>query len=308
MIFLNDIDKFVCQWMRNLIDAGEVPQGVVDERSITDIKPSDLAGYRQCHFFAGVAGWPYALRLAGWPESIPVWTGSCPCQPFSVAGQKKANADERHLWPAFYHLIRECRPQYVFGEQVPNAIRLGWLDGISADLEAAGYTVGATVLGAHSVGSPHIRQRLYWVAYARSSSPRHASKSSGNAEAERAEDSKEPASSITACRLADVQSPRRTGQKSQERRFDISCPWSDCRIIQCIDDKARRIGAERSVFPLANGVSKQLGSRFPELRRVLRVARSNRVGRIKAYGNAIVPQVAAVFVRAFMETVGIHLM
>ena len=124
--------------------------------------------FRQCHFFAGIGGWSFALQLAGWPEDRPVWTGSCPCQPFSSAGKQRGTADERHLWPVFANLIRECRPDVVFGEQVASAIGHGWLDGIRTDLESEGYACGAAVLGAHSVGAPHIRQRLYWVANAAS--------------------------------------------------------------------------------------------------------------------------------------------
>ena len=125
-------------------------------------KKDDLRGYTQCHFFAGIGGWSLALKLAGWPEDRPVWTGSCPCQPYSTAGKQRGNADERDLWPAFFRLIAECRPEFVFGEQVENAIRHGWLDRVYADLEREEYAVGAAVLGAHSVGAPHRRYRLYW--------------------------------------------------------------------------------------------------------------------------------------------------
>ena len=58
----------------------------LDRRSIEDIKPDDVRGFTRCHFFAGIAGWELALRWAGWPADRPVWTGSCPCQPFSSAG------------------------------------------------------------------------------------------------------------------------------------------------------------------------------------------------------------------------------
>ena len=124
-------------------------------------------GYAQCHFFAGIGGWSIALRLAGWPDDRPVWTGSCPCQPFSAAGSGKAADDERHLWPAWFPLIAECRPAIVFGEQVEAAIGWGWLDAVFADLEGEGYACGATVLPACGVGAPHIRQRLWFVADAR---------------------------------------------------------------------------------------------------------------------------------------------
>jgi len=164
MNYYNEHDPKMAAWIRGLIGAGLIPDGHVDERSIVDVEPSELQGYTQCHFFAGIAGWSYALQLARWPKDRPVWTGSCPCQPYSVAGKGKGNADERNLWPAFFRLIRECRPDTVFGEQVESAVGHGWLDGVSTDLEGEGYAVGPAVLGAHSVGAPHIRQRLYWVA------------------------------------------------------------------------------------------------------------------------------------------------
>ncbi len=87
MNYYNEIDPVAAQCLRELIKAGEIPAGDVDERSIEDVRPADLAGYVQCHFFAGIAGWAVALDLAGWPRDRPVWTGSCPCQPFSAAGK-----------------------------------------------------------------------------------------------------------------------------------------------------------------------------------------------------------------------------
>lgn len=164
--FYNEIDPYCAQWLRNLIAAGHIASGVVDERSIEDIAPDELRGYTQCHFFAGLGGWSYALRLAGWPDDRPVWTGSCPCQPFSQAGKGAGFADERHLWPAWFHLIRECKPSVIFGEQVANAIRHGWLDGVFSDLEGASYACGAAVLSASAADAPHRRDRLWFVANA----------------------------------------------------------------------------------------------------------------------------------------------
>lgn len=162
--YYNEHDKYAAAWLRELIKGNLIAEGEVDERSITDVQPNDLVGFIQCHFFAGIGGWSYALRLAGWPDDRPVWTGSCPCQPFSSAGKGKGTADERHLWPAWFRLIRECLPPVVFGEQVEAAVRHSWLDGVFTDLETEGYACGAAVLGAHSIGAPHIRQRLWWVA------------------------------------------------------------------------------------------------------------------------------------------------
>jgi DNA (cytosine-5)-methyltransferase 1 len=166
LVFYNDNDAFCAQWLRNLGDAGLLPIGFVDERSILDIEPSDLAGYEQCHFFAGIGGWPYALRLAGYEGSV--WTGSCPCQPFSSAGKQGGSDDERHLWPCWFRLIQECRPDTILGEQIAGSVGFGWIDRVFADLEAEGYACGASILGAHSVGAAHVRQRLFWVANASS--------------------------------------------------------------------------------------------------------------------------------------------
>jgi DNA (cytosine-5)-methyltransferase 1 len=164
--YYNDIDKFACGCLRNLAREGLITPGTIDTRSITEVLPYEIAGYDRCHFFAGVGGWDLALRLAGWPVDAPVWTGSCPCQPYSGAGKGLGDKDPRNLWPEMFRLVRKCHPPTIFGEQVAAAIRHGWLDGVFRDLESEGYACGAAVLGAHSIGAPHIRQRLYWVAHA----------------------------------------------------------------------------------------------------------------------------------------------
>jgi DNA (cytosine-5)-methyltransferase 1 len=162
--YYNEIDPYAAQWLRNLIAAGHIAPGDVDERSIEDVVASDLRGYTQCHFFAGIGVWSHALRLAGWSDDQPVWTGSCPCQPFSVAGTGAGITDERHLWPVWFNLIRERRPDVIFGEQVEAAIGHGWLDLVQTDLERENYSCGSVGLPAASVGAPHIRQRLWFVA------------------------------------------------------------------------------------------------------------------------------------------------
>lgn len=120
--------------------------------------------YRQVHLFAGIGVWSYSLRLAGWGDDRPVWTASFPCQPFSAAGRRLGTEDERHLWPVGLGLIAKCLPPVLFGEQVSSPDGLGWWDAVSADMENAGYAVGAADLCAPGVGAPHIRQRLYWMA------------------------------------------------------------------------------------------------------------------------------------------------
>lgn len=162
--YYNEIDPYAAQWLRNLIVAGEIADGDVDERSIEDVTPSELRGYTQCHFFAGIGIWSLALRQSGWSDNRPIWTGSCPCQPFSTAGKSAGFDDERHLWPHWFHLIEECAPDVIMGEQVASKDGLTWLDLVSSDLEGSGNTFWATDTCAAGFGAPQIRQRLYWVA------------------------------------------------------------------------------------------------------------------------------------------------
>ena len=165
MNYYNEFDPKIAAWLRQLIADGHIPAGEVDERSIEDVKPGDLRGFVQCHFFAGIGGWSHALDLAGWPRNQRVWTGSCPCQPFSAAGKGDGFADERHLWPAWQHLINQCRPPIIFGEQVASKAADMWIDLVHADMENMGYAFGCIPFPSAGVGAPHIRDRNYWVAY-----------------------------------------------------------------------------------------------------------------------------------------------
>jgi DNA (cytosine-5)-methyltransferase 1 len=166
--YYNEKDPFAAEWLRKLIAANMIALGDVDERSIEDVIPVELAKYTQCHFFAGIGVWSYAMRRAGWPDDRRGWSGSCPCQPFSQAGQGAGFADERHLWPAFFHLIEQCRPDIVFGEQVASPDGLAWLDLVQSDMEGTDYAFGALDQCAAGFGAPHIRQRLHWMAVTQS--------------------------------------------------------------------------------------------------------------------------------------------
>ncbi len=275
MNYYNENDPSAAAWLRELIAEGLIPAGHVDERSILDVRPSDLAGFRQCHFFAGIAGWSLALQLAGWPEDRPVWTGSCPCQPFSVAGKGLGEKDERHLWPVFRDLIRECRPPVVFGEQVASKAGRGWLAGVFADLEKLAYAVATADLCAAGVRAPHIRQRLWWLGERLADD--NCEKLDGSIGDRDEAGSSRPENGS---RLGDS---KRSGLPRESLSMLGSVDqgfWDVFDLLPCLDGKSRRV--EPGSFPLAHGVP-------------------GRVGLLRGYGNAIVPQVAAEFIKAYLE-------
>ena len=297
--YYNEIDPKAAAWLRELIKQGHIADGVVDERSIVDVSPDELRGFTQCHFFAGIGVWSYALRSAGWADDRPVWTGSCPCQPFSSAGRRGGVDDERHLWPHWHHLISQCQPSVVFGEQVASKDGLGWLDLVSTDMEATGYAFGAADLCAAGVGAPHIRQRLFFgaVRLADADSQRRDGinallrqeqgnpvEAAGSGEADglayAADDGsqgrvrgwpdagREAVNGSAGCGGADCRPSPTNGH------------WRDADWLFCRDGKWRPV--EPGTFPLAHGSAQ-------------------RVGRLRGYGNAIVAQAAQTFIESMME-------
>lgn len=315
--YYNEIDEYAAQWLRNLIAAGHIAPGDVDTRSIEDVTPGDIKNYTQCHFFAGIGVWSHALRRAGVDDNQRVWTGSCPCQPFSVAGKGNGFNDERHLWPAFHWLIEQCHPVLVFGEQVASKDGYAWLDLVQADLENTGYTVGAVVAPAAGFGAPHQRHRMYWVADTQSTrrsvrdtddkraldmeidAPGDNSKVGGLADtlyagraARRTESgSGQITGSGIVSGLADTTDLGQYGRRSSEtgnggttrvepERLRDAGFWSDAEWIYCRDEKYRPI--EPGSQPLVNGATA-------------------RVGRLRAYGNAICAPQAEEFIKAYLE-------
>lgn len=291
--YYNEIDRYCCDWLSNLMDAGHITPGTIDDRSIADVSPDDVKGFERVHWFAGIAGWDHALDLAGWGPR-PVWTGSCPCQPFSAAGKGGGGQDDRHLWPHWRRLIGECKPDIIFGEQVAAAVGWGWLDAVLGDLEAEGYATGAAVLGAHSVGAPHIRQRVWFVANADGGiEPQERPSDEVLSRGRRVEPSWPGATGGDGF-LADagINGPedgwigreqletQSTGDKWNEVERSRCSSWSDLVWLPCSDGKARP--TQPGLFPLAHRTA-------------------GRVGRLRAYGNCIVPQVAAQFIAAVME-------
>ena len=334
--YYNEFDKNAAAWLRELISDDLIAPGDVDERSIIDVKASDLIGYSQHHFFAGIGGWSYALRLANWRDDMPVWTASLPCQPFSAAGKQLGKKDERHLLPHFLELVKKCNPDTIFGEQVERAIGHGWLDDLQATMEAEGYAIGHCVLGAHSVNAAHIRQRLYWVAdnnkqrlegrQAAGRSDKFPAKKNSmvdrmgisngtrsqqgieTSEAARYRRSFESAGDASRMGYAE-HNGRITGQikGSHESPIQYSETGKNCASelagasasssiswLYCRDNKYRPI--ESGLKPLVDGVPRgMVHSSDP------RNTQEARAMRLKGYGNAIVPQLAAEFIRAFMD-------
>lgn len=332
--YYNEIEPFAAEWLRNLIAAGHLPAGDVDTRSIVDVAADDLVGYRQCHFFAGIGGWALAARLAGYPDDRELWTGSCPCQPFSVAGKGAGTDDERHLWPHQLRLIRARRPAVWMGEQVAAAVGKDWLDGVLADLEGIGYAGRAAVVPACAVDAPHRRDRLWVLAdregfvgygirarleglagddgaaggWAQQDRPATATGGSGGMAdadqpgpgAQRAArggqfggvggDSGACAGVLAESSCAghdaadrDAAEPSRDG--TDDRLLvgsgrELRSAWDGAGWIIGHDGKARRV--EHGIRLLAHGVPA-------------------RVGKLRAYGNAIVPQVAAEVIAAYLD-------
>ena len=163
--YYSEWDPYAAAWLRNLIAAGHIAPGDVDERSIEDVRPDDLRGYTQCHFFAGIGGWSLAARLAGWPDDRELWSGSEPCQPYSVAGKGLGEADERFLRPHVHRLIAARRPAVYVGEQVAAAAGKNWLDRVHSDMESIDYTCRSVVVPARAVRAPHRRDRLWFIAH-----------------------------------------------------------------------------------------------------------------------------------------------
>ena len=303
--YYNEIDPYAAEWLRNLIAAGHIAPGDVDERSIVEVSPDDLRSYTQCHFFAGIGIWSHALRRVGWEDDRPIWSGSCPCQPFSNAGKQEGFDDARHLWPVWFKLIAQCSPPVVVGEQVAGA--LDWLDLVQADLEAADYAFGASDLCAAGFGGAHIRQRLYFTGLADANEYGHGQLGDGlDREARASEGERQQRQRLRPAApdggstggVADARHTRLEGRGVLPECSDQCSSGEDSLVgerprapdlggrdadwLLCLDGKWRPV--EPGTFPLAH-------------------AAPSRVGRLRAYGNGLDAETATQFLGAVRESI-----
>ena len=216
-------------------------------------------------------------------------TGGYPCQPFSQAGKRRGQNDDRHLWPEMFRVIQECRPNWVLAENVTGHIKLG-LQEVLADLESEGYQSQVFHIGALAKDAPHRRMRVWIVSNSNSglsnrkgekictgrNSPDNGSKNVANSNDKRLE------------RHNDWASPSLQTEPIQaDSGAEDKCEWGDKRITQ------PGLGGT-----LHDGISTWMDE--PDIPRV-GVKIPDRAKRLKAIGNAIVPQVAYEIIRHMKE-------
>jgi DNA (cytosine-5)-methyltransferase 1 len=295
--YYNEIDPYAANELRKLIASGRIVGGDVDERSIADVSGDDIRRYTQCHFFAGIGGWSIALRLAGWPDDRPVWTGSCPCQPFSAAGKRLGFADRRHLWPEWFRIIGEHPPSTIFGEQVPHAKK--WLALVRGDLERSGFAFASRKLRASDIGAPHRRARLWFIAHA-DGEPGWL-QSRGRLGACRKDQAiAEP--NGTSRPLADAKSVSKRKPANQDHAVTGS---GEARSIA--GSHGKPLADANGIAPIGAAITwpeRDPWRTEPAVGRVVNGLSHKLVEpALRAYGNAIVPQVAAEFIGAAMSVI-----
>jgi DNA (cytosine-5)-methyltransferase 1 len=214
---------------------------------------------------------------------VDVLSGGFPCQPFSLAGQRKGSEDERYLWKEMLRVIRECNPRWIVGENVRGIVN--WSNGlvfeeVCADLEAIGYSVQSFIIPACATGAPHRRDRVWIVAHSDNigTSSRLGEVQSKDGEIPKRNNDAQPSNPNTS-----VTSHTNSATSKSER---INRPKEEQPIRQGSDEVRNRWEDFPTVPPICggdDGLPKELdGITFPKWRSES----------IKGYGNAIVPQVA----------------
>ena len=299
-VYYNENDPHVADWLRELMGSGVIAQGIVDDRSIEDVHHKDLKGFNRCHFFAGVGVWEYALTQSQWPEDVTVWTGSCPCQPYSVAGNHQTTKDDRDLWPIWFKLIKRRKPSIILGEQVASHHVIGrtvqapeandattWLDNVCNDLESKKYTTGAIVFPSCGVGAPHKRERLWFMAHTKRTGPQRR---------DRAKRSKP--------KSTQGQIERGSTSDRQTEPSEVNGFWQNADWLKSKDGAFWPV--EPGTFPLANGATKSVvqGSNKGKQKVKPNNSTEARVTRIHGYGNAVNSSAAIEFVKAAKKCLG----
>jgi DNA (cytosine-5)-methyltransferase 1 len=285
---------------------------------------------RHIGLFAGIGGFELAARWMGWdtiawsewdlfcqkvlsyhfPEAkgygdikqadftqyrgqCDILTGGFPCQPYSVAGKRLGKEDERHLWPEMLRVIREVRPRWIIGENVRGL--LSWNEGVvfeevCSDLESEGYEVQAFIIPAASVGAPHRRERVWIVANSDNS---RSGDGFGQVQTENGKISKRydyaESSDSNTWLTTNAENSRLStcneGQRQEQfRRGDVGT---------CVSYNWENFPTISPVCGGDDGIPSELdGITLPKWRKES----------IKAYGNAIVPQVAYQLFQAIKNT------
>ena len=224
------------------------------------------------------------------PARPDIICGGYPCQPFSVAGKQRGKEDDRHLWPEMFRLIKECRPAWVIGENVAGHINMG-LDDVLSDLEGAGYETQPFVIPACGLNAPHKRERVWVVGYAEhdgsSESPfvREFGKTGAGSQ-ERPEQAVQPE---RAGRPADNEALAHSESQRIQRHGAGGQQESSAYVRQELSVRSGERSwethwqAEPGIYRVVDGVP-------------------DRVDRIKALGNSLVPQIPEIIGRAIIAS------
>lgn len=244
--------------------------------------------------------WPNAVSYGDitktdftiWRGRVDVLTGGFPCQPYSLAGKRKGKEDDRHLWPKMLRAIREIQPRWVVGENVYGIV--GWNDGVvfeevQTDLESCGYSVQPFIIPAAGVGAPHKRDRIWFVAHSNNGDDRRESRENeGEGREERLRERHKVRESIESGEVWDAPDNQCLGSPRQEHRQEESRFNTEANKGEWWSDFPN----EPPICGRDDGFPDRLdGITFSKWRNES----------IKAYGNAVVPQVVMQIFKAIEE-------
>jgi len=235
---------------------------------------------------------------------IDVICGGYPCQPFSTAGQRRGQKDDRHLWPEFSRLVAELRPAWVIGENVAGHISMG-LDDVLSDLERQGYACRTFVIPACATGAPHRRYRV-WTIASRNDADASELQRDGSAEY-RKQGQRQIQKSGKRGRaqlVADASGVNAQGQQSSGADTQKRAQPRE----RSIGSRSYGVGRGRpkpGMGGMADGLPCGMDGpcRWPDEPDIGRVANGvkNRAARLKALGNAVVPQIPEMIGHAILE-------